>query len=216
MGIPTALNRLGCLTHFAKCSVAASVTLGMTLVLVAPASALDPEEETKLARLLANDKTRVRAIDKIVRRAKDLEPVLLGWTKGLPPGVDKYNLYFGLMEAFGRLRSKDAIPFLVDNIDWRYPVAAWHKGREAIIANSPAIAALLSIGPDATVPLMKAYNRPLTPDERMAVVFTLAQLKDPSAKEFLKEIRGRTYWELYRAEQGLALLGEKIEYTKIK
>ncbi len=218
MEVSNPVSRLRFLTDLAKCSVATGIGLGIALLLLAPAASFEPQEETNLARLLANEKTRARAINKIVPRAKELELLLLRWTESPPHDVDKYNLYFGLIEVFGRLRTPKAIPFLIDHINWRYPVNLNFslKSAEAIIAQSPAIEALLRIGPRATIPLMQAYRRPLTPDDRLAVIFTLAQLKDGLAKEFLLDARRHAYQEIHSAEQGLGLLGEKIEHTKIK
>lgn len=180
----------------------------------AAAGQLPPQESTKLASLLADPATRSAAITANLPRAPELTPHLLRWAKSPPAGVDKNGLYFGLIDFFAEARAREAIPFLVENINFRFPSSVWDKSAEAIIAQSPAIRALVRIGTDATKPLIQAYQRqPLTWQDRVAVVFTVSQLRDPEAKEFLLWVRTPSHLQIRYAEQGLAGLGVRLAPT---
>ncbi len=106
-------------------------------------------------------------------------------------------LNLSMIEIFGRLRTKDAIPFLVEHIssDSTAMNTIWMRGPETIAEALPAIQALLKIGRDATPELIRALGKiPYCPSwtdckrkDRIAIVVTLAMLKDPRAKAALEK-----------------------------
>lgn len=209
--------------HTVKSTIVSVLLLGMlnALGILSALAALGPDKklqirtEADLARALATDgwasggaadRQRAAAIDWI-REHPESVGWLLRWTEVPPPGINRLDLDRGLIEAFGALRVEKGIPFLIRSISFGPPTPVWGHTAGAIIAESPAIGALLRIGRPASAALMKAYSQPLTPEDRLAIVFALAQLQDPSAKEFLVQARGQACEEVYRAAQGLKLLG---------
>jgi hypothetical protein len=88
-----------------------SFALAVVLFWRAPWSA--SEGDRALAVSLANDTTEEAAIASIVASGRGKVPLLLSWTKKPPPHVLECALDTGLADVFGRLRTKEAIPFLV-------------------------------------------------------------------------------------------------------
>jgi hypothetical protein len=188
----------------APCSAAAS-----------PVGKVRIEAAADLARALATHgwvsggkaaKQRAAAIDWAKEHPESVK-WMLRWTEAPPSGINRLDLDRGLIGAFGSLKVEKAIPFLIRQINFRSPVAVWGSGAQTIVELSPAIKALLQIGKPASVPLIRAYSQPLTPEDRLAIVFTLAQLQDQTAKDFLMQVRRHACAEAYRAGQGLKLLG---------
>jgi len=49
------------------------------------------------------------------------------------------------------------------------------------------------------------YDRPLTPEERLATIFVVSQIRGvPEAPEFLSQVAGQLNLELYFAQQTIA------------
>src|SRR5271166_1492561 len=95
----------------------ASVVIALVVGCVV-GSAQDLSNE-KLAHLLANDSTRSSAVAEILASGNAKAPLLLEWTQKPPAQVDQHGLYIGLADAFGQLKTKEAIPFLIKNISHR-------------------------------------------------------------------------------------------------
>jgi hypothetical protein len=72
--------------------------------------------DEELARFLANRETRKSAVEAILTSTSDRGPLLLSWIQTPPALVDRGELYIGLADAFGQLRTRGAIPFLVKYI----------------------------------------------------------------------------------------------------
>lgn len=117
-----------------------------------------------------------------------------------------------MAEIFGRLRTKEAIPFLVENISMGPgPV---RLGDWPLTTSSPAIHALIEIGPDATPSLLQALAKwPRAPDEsslnRLGALIALAYLDDPRAKPALERAAKETGLEGQVAREGLRRLQKK-------
>src|SRR5438128_10819243 len=75
--------------------------------------ALGQQRELELARLLANERTHERAMSEILKDEKAKTDLLLSWAEKPPPNVDQSALTIGLIDAFAKLRTKEAIPFLI-------------------------------------------------------------------------------------------------------
>ena len=164
-----------------------------------------------LATALANDRAREAAITSIVAAGNSRVPLLLSWTRKPPSHVVTCGLYTGLADAFGRLRTKAAIPFLIENIAMRRSCGAdfapWLKTPRLIEWNLPAVGALVQIGPDASRAVIAAARRGMVQEDNLAAIFVVAQVGGvPEAGVFLRSALGRANMEAYRAEQGLELL----------
>jgi len=123
-----------------------------------------------------------------------------------------------MIEIFGRLRTKEALPFLVEHIamDENAMATIWMKSPQSIAASVPGVQALLRIGPDATPALLRALEKlpyykagvPGDYKKRIAIVVTLAMMRDRRAKPALeKEIQHSDAGEA--AFQGLRWLEGK-------
>jgi len=180
-------------------------------VLVASAGLAQDIADFDLARLLSNDDTRKRAIEAIVNsRSKKLH-LLLSWSRRPPAHVDEFALRTGLIDAFGELKSREAIPFLIKNISvQRTPYGApnvFMKTEETIESRVPAVAALVKVGPDC-LPALYEYYSTAAPDDRLAVIVIVsriaATMKEPeSPRGFLSSVAGQANMEHFWAEEGL-------------
>ena len=113
------------------------------------ASAQNPNAR-ELARQLADDSARATAVARIVASGSKTVPLLLSLSKKPPAQVNPYALSIGLADAFGQLKTKEAIPFLIKNISLQRGLATPNtsmKTAEVIRQRMPAIAALIQIGP---------------------------------------------------------------------
>lgn len=163
----------------------------------------------ELARRLSSEDSRAAAISEIVASRSTYFPVLLRWTENPPAGVDKHQLYVGMSDAFGKLKAKEAIPFLIKILNLgRYldKPDIWTKGPPIIEQNLPAVAALISIGPDASDALISAFGGPMTPRDRLAVIFIVARIKSPDSRAFLSEAIGEADTERFWADDGIEFL----------
>jgi hypothetical protein len=144
-----------------------------------------------LATRLATPELRETAVKEIAKSgSKDL-PLLLAWSETPPPGVDEWELRVGLADAFGALRAKDAIPFLIKNVGLeRYFVrqAFWTKADSVIERQLPAVAALIAIGPEGSKALIAAQWAKMSPAEHIAAIYAVSKIADPAARDFLMSI----------------------------
>jgi hypothetical protein len=191
--------------------------LAMIVVVAALAGcAIDHREQNSLdlARRLAGDKTRAVAVNEAVGRGDEMLPRLLSWAETAPPHVDRCGLDIGLAEVFGRLKSKQAIPFLIRNISLRrtcpIDMNPWHQTPDVVEATFPCIAALLNIGPDASTALMRAWESPMSASDRLAALFVIARTSGiPEARQFLTSVLRKADLERFWAEEGLKVLDER-------
>jgi hypothetical protein len=163
-----------------------------------------------LATRLADPELRYAAVNSIVDSGgKDLA-LLLSWTETPPKGVDEWALRVGLADAFGKLRAKEAIPFLVRNIGLeRYFVrqAFWTKADSVIVSRLPAAAALIAIGPDASKALIAAPWNKMSVGEHLAAIYTVSRIADPGARDFLMSVHAEGS-EVEFVEEGLKAIQE--------
>jgi HEAT repeat protein len=172
-----------------------------------PALAQDASDQ-QLARLLANDVTRQGAVARILGPGGEKAPLLLLWAHNPPAQVDKYELFVGLADAFGQLKTKQAIPFLIKNIsiDRTRAVNTWLKTPEVIEERLAAVAALVRIGPEASRALIHASWGPMVPEDRLAAIFAISRIKGvPESREFLSSALAQANMERYWLEDGLKL-----------
>ena len=158
-----------------------------------------------LARELSEAKTRRLAIDQIVASPATSLPLLLSWVNDPPPGVPARGLVIGLADAFGRLKAKEAIPFLVEHIGLkRYlEVLEWVPDEEEMERRLPAAAALIRIGPEALDPLIQAAWQISDWQARRALFFLLARIASPERRDSLETIRGQLQAEMHWVEKAL-------------
>jgi hypothetical protein len=113
-------------------------------------------DDTELARMLSNPDSRQRAIEEILARPDSKIPMLLSWTRKPPSQVNEFGLSIGLIDAFGEMKSKEAIPFLIKNISrQRSQIGApniFLKSAQAIESRVPAVAALIRATTNLTNP----------------------------------------------------------------
>lgn len=166
----------------------------------------------ELANRLADPNTQQGAIAEVVAEGRKDVPLLLSWTRTLPDVADKYELMLGMAQIFGRLKTREAIPFLIKNITMQvFPQApdTFMKTPEVIEGRMPAIVALIQIGPPASRALLATPFGRMTSEERLAVIFTVSRVPGvPKASEFLKVVAGQANMERSWAENGLNYLDE--------
>ena len=164
-----------------------------------------------LANSLANDETREAAIASIVASGRPKVPLLLSWARKAPI-QNECGLFTGLADALGRLKTKEAIPFLIRNIsEYRscgVSLAPWLKAPEVIEWNLPAVGALVRIGPDSSKALMTAFPQMTGEEDRRAAIFVISRINGvPEARGFLESAMARASRERYWAEEGIKSLG---------
>ena len=167
--------------------------------------------EAPLARLLANEDTRATAISEIVKDGPRIVPTLLSWARIRLSNSEETGLYVGLADAFGKLKSKEAIPFLIAHIGlqrWLPSPNTWMKTPQVAEERLPAVSALIQIGPEASRALIRANWKELNPEERLAAILVLSQIKGvPEARGFLASLLGQANLERHWAEVGLKMMG---------
>src|SRR5258706_10925657 len=67
--------------------------------------------DLELAKLLSEESTRASAVRTIVASGATKLPLLLSWAE-----QPTFGLALGLADAFGELKAKEAIPFLIRHI----------------------------------------------------------------------------------------------------
>ena len=175
-----------------------------------------PLSELQLARLLADDTTRQAAVDRTVALGNGRLPLLLAWTRKPPPQLNELEqprLLIGMADVFGRLKTNEAIPFLIKNIRLHRTDGLrsniWMKTTEAVLSEMPAISALTQLGSPALEDLMSAYLRSAPIGDRVPLIFTISRIgavtKIPRVREFLMLVRGEATFERTQAEEGLNL-----------
>ncbi len=161
--------------------------------------------EQGLAHLLADPTTRQDAVSKIVASGTARIPLLLSWAQAPPAHLDVYQLRIGLADAFGGLRAKEAIPFLIQNISLSRTskVDTWMKTAQVIEDEMPAVGALIRIGPAASRAIVRSFEAPMRQGDRLPAIFVVSQIRDPDARAFLSSELGEANVERYWAEEGL-------------
>jgi hypothetical protein len=170
-------------------------------------------KDRDLALSLATESTRQKAIAQVLASRASSVPLLLSWADKPPSGLgplEEHQLTVGMAEAFGRLRSKEAIPFLIENLTLNtFPVAnVWTRTSEVIMDRLPSVAALIQIGPEASRAAIKAYGRgSLDFNGRYAAIFVVSRVPGvPEAQSFLHSALGDANMQGVRAEEALEYL----------
>jgi hypothetical protein len=181
--------------------------------------------DSGLARALASDGQRQAAIELIQASGSTKLPLLLSWTEKPPEGLDPYEFTVGLAEAFGKMKTKEAIPFLVRHVGIRrlrgIDMQPWVKVPEVIERTFPAAMALIEMGADASEPLIRAASgeprqvEEFNPrggnyswdhtgnDARLATIFVISRIGGKHAREFLTMALGQANLEREYAQEGL-------------
>lgn len=160
------------------CTKTFFILAGLTSLIVARAQ---DARDLDLARQLASEYTQHDAAEAIGTSARDKLPVLLAWAKAAPiPLDDVQAMVFraGLAEAFGALRAKEGIPFLLANLTLRrspFTLPAFGSP-EKVIDRLPAVAALIRIGPEALKSIIEAPYTPAELDTRLARIVVVSRI----------------------------------------
>ena len=181
-----------------------------------------PVTPYSLLKLLSNPETSRQGVDLIKSSGSKYVPLLLKWTKN-PPKDDIALMGIhrvGLADAFGELKVKEAIPFLLENIDMNrevlHSVAMGAEERyQADIKNKPAMTALIKIA--ELEPLQYAYrqNR-LTWREREEVLIVICEIAETKSETYLLSLKAGLKQDL---EKDLNRINEslrKISLSKQK
>lgn len=196
---------------------------GLVVILAGVMSACGQNAQDQgLARRLANNETRQEAVAEILASGEEKIPLLLSWTRipldrlnAFPPHrMDVYELRIGLADAFGALRAREAIPFLVTNILLKrhraVDLAPWLKVAEVVSETFPAIAALISIGPDASSALVQKSIGRMTPEERLATIVVISRTSEvPGARALLTSALSGGVLQSDWAKEGLKLMDNR-------
>jgi hypothetical protein len=164
-----------------------------------------------LATRLATPELRDGAVKEIAAAGGRDLPLLLKWSETPPRGVEEWALRVGLADAFGALRAKDAIPFLIKNVGLeRYFVrqAFWTKADSVIERTLPAVAALIAIGPAGSAALIAAPWANMSPPEHIAAIYAVSKIADPAARDFLMSIDAAGLERSY-VEEGLKAIEQR-------
>jgi predicted benzoate:H+ symporter BenE len=191
-------------------AITSLITCVATMALLWGADSDSNARDRALAESLANESTRQHAITSLVASGSSKVPILLAWTTTPPKGVLLCSLYDGLADAFGEMKTKEAVPFLIKNIgiyrSCGVSLSPWLKAPALIEWNLPAVGALVKVGPDASRALIAAFPN-MTEEDRVAAVFVVSQIKGvPEARPFLESMLGHANRESYWAEEGIKLL----------
>jgi hypothetical protein len=189
------------------------IAVASSSLIAAPQAARDAE----LAQLISNDTTRQNGVDRIVVGGGREIPLLLSWTLNPPDHVDMHGLNVGLADVFGRLRTVEAIPFLIKNIRlqrWVWDFQSWSRAPQPIEGAFPAVAALIQIGPEASKALMRFASEAIPNDDRLPVIFVISQIALANAnaqaeRAFLSSALGEANLERFWAEEGLKVADEQ-------
>jgi HEAT repeat protein len=191
---------------YAEASLIKALRAGGLILVLAAAQAND---RRNIARLLADDGARESAVRSVVESRGKEVPLLLSWARKPPAGVDRAGLDIGLADVFGKLKTAEAIPFLIKNITMeRWPPSpnTWMKTPEVIEGRMPAVAALVQIGPESAKALIRAGLDGKTFEERLAAIFVVSQISNvPESMEFLASALGQANLQRHWAEDGLKL-----------
>ena len=166
---------------------------------------LTAPSDDALAALLADDLHQSETIPKLLPYLATKKALLLKWTEHPPAGVSDTNLFEGLADAFGRLKMEEAVPFLAHRIAYVRLYAWRNKATNTIRERMPYVKALIQIGPAAVPFLRKTYAEPLTADQRIMILYTIAEIHDHTneTKAFLELVRTDTERQLEFVNNGL-------------
>ena len=85
-------------------------------------------------------------------------------------------------------------------------ISPWSKVDKTIEWFYPAAAALIQIGPEGSEAVIRAWQNPILPENRLCAIFVVAHVRGaPNGKAFLQEAIGESNTGL-RNEAGLAFL----------
>jgi hypothetical protein len=163
------------------------------------AAACQVLDEKEAVRQLESIESREAFLARLSPQDKDIERLLLRILEShrgqMEAPFQLRSLRVGLTDAFGVLRTKEAIPWLITTITyWRHgdlnDVSRWRYPSATLEYEFPAVQALVRIGPPALDALIQTYHREqLSLETRRAIVFTVSRIKDPGAKHFLKNVQ---------------------------
>ena len=167
-----------------------------------------------LARRLADPNTRESAVAEVVSSGNRKVPLLLSWTRKPPAGIgnsyEQYQLYVGLADVFGELRTEAAIPFLIKYIGIdRTPMGnSWMKTPNVVEHRMAAVKALMRIGKVASLAVIQASSDGhMTGEDRLAAIYVVSSVRDvPEARIFLYEALGEANLQRHWAEDGISSL----------
>lgn len=176
-----------------------------------------------LLKLLSNTETSRQGVDLIKSSGSKYVPLLLKWAKN-PPKDDIALMGIhrvGLADAFGELKVKEAIPFLLENINMNREMLHADSGGgaearyQADIKNKPAMTALIKIA--ELEPMQYAYtqNR-LTWREREEVLIVICEIAETKSETYLLSLKAGLKQDL---EKDLNRINEslrKISLSKQK
>jgi hypothetical protein len=188
--------------------------LSLLVVVTAWWPAIAQSSDVELARRLADPSARSAASYEIVRSGAVKVPALLQLAESPPASVNRTELLVSLADIFGQLRTKEAIPFLIQNISlarWVRP-NIWDKAPNVIEEHLPAVTALIKIGPEACKALIDIDWMSKPWEDNLAAIFVVSQIGDPGGRPLLVTAIARANLERYRAEQGLKLLDSEQKH----
>jgi len=175
----------------------------------AVASAMNAHDRS-LARRLADPKARQSAVNEVEKAGSKKIPLLLSWTRHPPARVNALSLNIGLADAFGALKAKEAVPFLIKNIslDRTGALDTLMRSEDVIESQMPSVAALIRIGGSASDAVMRACWGPMTSEDRLAAIFVVSRSAKeiPDARGFLNVAIAYARMQHDLAERGLKRL----------
>jgi hypothetical protein len=161
------------------------VFIGILALLDCNAQVPTPES---LADLLSNEKTRGKAIAELSASDPLVLKTLLDLAERPSNEIRHLKLKVGLADAFGKLRAKAAIPFLIQNLGLErgWDVNTSLKSEEVILERRAAVAALVQIGAEAVPALIGAHRVMTNREDRQMAIFALSRIADPVALDYLQ------------------------------
>lgn len=175
--------------------------------------------DLELAKRLADPEKRQPAVEEVIASGNARVRLLLSWARHSPAGLGNYpgesSLKVGLADIFGALKTREAIPFLIENIDLPRFLSEpiWLKSDKVIEERRPCASALIRIGSPAAEALMKAFAETGDSSKRSLLIFTLARiapmtLTRTSIVRFLRQAQNEAELERQLAADGLKAIGE--------
>jgi len=173
-----------------------------------------PHRDQALAEALAGERTREAAITSIAASGHSKIPLLLTWTRRPPKNVVPCAFYEGLVDTFGRTKTREAIPFLIENISMMRScgasLAPWLKVPAVVEWNLPCVGALVKIGPDASRALMARVKQGMSDEDHLAAVFAISRIPGvPEAQPFLAAVVAHNELESHYVQEGMKLMANQ-------
>lgn len=161
------------------------VLIGILALLDCNAQVPTPES---LADLLSNEKTRGEAVAELSPADPLVLKTLLDLAERPSNEIRHLKLKVGLADAFGKLRAKAAIPFLIQNLGLErgWDMNTSLKSEEVILERRAAVAALVQIGAEAVPALISAHRVMTNREDRQMAIFALSRIADPVALDYLQ------------------------------